>query len=98
RCPYRARDQASRQRRGKLSISCPHRSRNGTSAVNLLVRYSIPVFFAATDRRAPAMAWSVAVSGNKVKVVARNDGDRRLRIASLNIRNAKGKTVSFSKG
>jgi fimbrial chaperone protein len=69
-----------------------------TSAVNLLVRYSIPVFFAASDRRAPAVAWSVAVSGNKVKVIARNDGDRRLRIASLNIRSAKGKTVSFSKG
>jgi fimbrial chaperone protein len=68
------------------------------NAVNLLVRYSIPVFFGASDRRDPAVAWSVAVSGNKVKVTAHNDGDRRIRIASLNIRNAKGKTVSFGKG
>jgi fimbrial chaperone protein len=68
------------------------------NAVNLLVRYSIPVFFGASDRRDPAVAWSVTVSGNKVKVTARNDGDRRIRIASLNIRNAKGKTVSFGKG
>lgn len=68
------------------------------NAVNLLVRYSIPVFFGASDRRDPAVAWSVAVSGNKVKVTARNDGDRRIWIASLNIRNAKGKTVSFGKG
>ena len=77
-------------------LPAPHQKR--TSAVNLLVRYSIPVFFGASERRDPAVAWTVAVSGNKVKVTARNDGDRRLRIASLNIRNSKGKTVLFSKG
>jgi fimbrial chaperone protein len=77
-------------------LPAPHQKR--TSAVNLLVRYSIPVFFGASERRDPAVAWTVAVSGNKVKVTARNDGDRRLRIAALNIRNSKGKTVSFSKG
>jgi fimbrial chaperone protein len=68
------------------------------NAVNLLVRYSIPVFFGASDRRDPAVAWTVAVSGNKVKVTARNEGDRRIRIAALNIRDAKGKTVAFGKG
>jgi fimbrial chaperone protein len=64
----------------------------------LLVRYSIPVFFGASDRRDAAVVWSVAVSGNKVKVTARNDGDCRIRIAALNIRDAKGKTATFSKG
>ena len=68
------------------------------NAVNLLVRYSIPVFFGASDRRDPAVAWAAAVSGNKIKVTARNEGDRRIRIAALNIRDAKGKTVSFGKG
>jgi len=77
-------------------LPVPHTKR--TSAVNLLVRYSIPVFFGGLDKHDAAVAWTVAVSGNKVKVTARNDGDRRLRIASLNIRNSKGKTVSFSKG
>jgi fimbrial chaperone protein len=76
----------------------PAPAQKRTNAVNLLVRYSIPVFFGASERRDPAVAWTVAVSGNKVKVTARNDGDRRLRIASLNIRDGKGKTVSFSKG
>jgi fimbrial chaperone protein len=68
------------------------------NAVHLLVRYSIPVFFSASDRRDPAVAWAVAVNGSKIKVTARNDGDRRIRIASLNLRDAKGKTVSFGKG
>ena len=68
------------------------------NAVNLLVRYSIPVFFGASERRDPAVAWTVAVSGNKVKVTAHNNGERRIRIAALNIRDAKGKTVSFGKG
>jgi len=78
----------------------PATQQKRTSAVNLLVlvRYSIPVFFGASERRDPAVAWSVVVSGTKVKVTARNDGDRRLRVAALNIRNNKGKTVSFSKG
>jgi fimbrial chaperone protein len=67
-------------------------------AVNLLVRYSIPVFFGAADRRDPAVAWAVSVNGGKIRVTARNDGDRRARIAGLNIRDAKGKTISFGKG
>jgi len=68
------------------------------NAVHLLVRYSIPVFFSSSDRRDPTVAWAVAVNGNRIKVTARNDGDRRIRIASLNLRDAKGKTVSFGKG
>ena len=100
-CPHRARDQTSDQRRGKLSgliDQLPEASQQRTNAVHLLVRYSIPVFFGASERRDPAVAWTVAVSGNRIKVTARNDGERRVRIAALNIRDAKGKTVSFGKG
>jgi fimbrial chaperone protein len=76
----------------------PESTAQRTNAVHLLVRYSIPVFFGASERRDPAVAWTVAATGNKIKVTARNDGERRVRIASLNIRDAKGKTVSFGKG
>lgn len=76
----------------------PEASQQRGNAVKLLVRYSIPVFFGASERRDPAVGWTVAVSGNKIKVTARNDGERRVRIAALNIRDAKGKTVSFGKG
>jgi fimbrial chaperone protein len=76
----------------------PAASQQRGHSVKLLMRYSIPVFFGASDRRDAAVAWTAAVSGNKVKITARNDGDRRIRIASLNLRDGKGKTVSFSKG
>jgi fimbrial chaperone protein len=76
----------------------PEPAQKGMNAVNLLVRYSIPVFFGASDRSNPAVAWNVAVSGNTVKVTAHNAGDRRIRIATLNIKDAKGKTISLGNG
>jgi len=76
----------------------PAPSQQHGNTVNLLMRYSIPVFFGASERRDPSVAWTVAVTGNRIKVTAQNGGERRIRIASLNIRDAKGKTVSFGKG
>ena len=70
--------------------------KNGT--INLLVRYSIPVFFGAADKKSPKIAWSVTASGNKVTVMANNSGDRRLRISALNLRDANGKNLSFGPG
>ena len=74
----------------------PSQQKNGT--VNLLVRYSIPVFFGAADKKSPALAWSLAKNGDKVVLTAHNSGDRRLRISALHLRDAKGKTVSFGAG
>src|SRR4051812_23852746 len=42
----------------------PDLSQQKNGAVNLLVRYSIPVFFGASDKKAPAVSWSVAVKGD----------------------------------
>ena len=71
-------------------------SKNGT--VNLIVRYSIPVFFGAPDKTSPALAWSLASAGGRVTVTARNSGDRRIRISALSLRDAQGRTVSFGDG
>jgi fimbrial chaperone protein len=76
----------------------PDASQQRGNTVNLLMRYSIPVFFGAADRSTPKVAWTVAVTGNKVRVTARNEGERRIRIAALNLRDSKGKTVTFGKG
>ena len=70
--------------------------KNGT--VNLVVRYSIPVFFGTSDKSNPAVAWSLATSGDKLTVVARNSGERRLRISALSLRDANGKIISFGNG
>ena len=70
--------------------------RNG--AVNLMVRYSIPVFFGAANKKNPTVAWSVATNGDKITLTARNSGDRRLRISALSLRDASGKSLSFGNG
>jgi fimbrial chaperone protein len=76
----------------------PDLSQQKNGAVNLLVRYSIPVFFGAAEKRSPAVQWSAAIKGDKLIVVARNTGDRRLRISSLNVRDASGRSISFGNG
>jgi fimbrial chaperone protein len=66
--------------------------------VNLVLRYSIPVFFYHSDVAPPKLAWSVDHSGGKLSVVARNSGDRHVRISALKLRDASGSTVSFGNG
>jgi fimbrial chaperone protein len=76
----------------------PDLSQQKNGMVNLLVRYSIPVFFGTADKKSPTVAWSLTRSGDKVTVIAQNAGDRRLRVSALNLRDATGKTISFGNG
>jgi len=70
--------------------------KNGT--INLLVRYSIPVFFGTPDKKSPVMAWSLAVKDGKMFLTAQNSGERRLRISDLGLRDANGRSISFGTG
>jgi len=76
----------------------PNLSQQRNGAINLLVRYSIPVFFGTADKQNPKIAWSVARHGNKIIVTANNSGERRLRISALRLRDTNGKTLSFGPG
>jgi fimbrial chaperone protein len=77
----------------------PDLSQQRNGSVNLMVRYSIPVFFGATNRKNPTVAWSVATSGDKITLTAHNTGDRRLRISALSLsNNDSGKNLSFGNG
>src|ERR1043165_851698 len=76
----------------------PDLSQQKNGAVNLMVRYSIPVFFGAPNKKQPTVAWSVATNGDKVTLTAHNSGDRRLRISALSLRDGNGKTLSFGNG
>jgi len=76
----------------------PDRTQLKSGVVNLIVRHSIPVFFGAPEKTNPAVTWSLVSRGDKVTVVARNNGERRVRISALNIRDGKGKTLSFGSG
>ncbi len=76
----------------------PQPPKQTVRAINLLVRQSIPVFFRSRQLSAAAVSWSLAYEGDKLVVTARNDGQERLRIASLQLRNAAGQTISFGSG
>jgi len=76
----------------------PDLSQRKNGAVNLLMRYSIPVFFGAQNKKSPTVTWSLAVKGSKLTLMARNTGDRRLRISALKLRDASGHTVSLGNG
>jgi len=76
----------------------PDLSQQKNGGVNLMVRYSIPVFFGARNKKSPTLAWSVAVKGNKVTLSAHNTGDRRLRISALTLRDASGHRISLGAG
>jgi len=76
----------------------PDLSLQKNGAVNLMVRYSIPVFFGAANKKNPTLAWSVAVKGDKVTLAAHNTGDRRLRISALTLKDANGRSISLGNG
>jgi fimbrial chaperone protein len=76
----------------------PDLSQQRNGAVNLMVRYSIPVFFGAANKKNPTVTWSVAPNGDKLTLTAHNSGDRRLRISALSLRDAGGKSLSFGSG
>lgn len=76
----------------------PDAANQRNRAVNLLLRYSIPVFFYPATGIPPTLAWSIDQSGGKLAVVARNTGDRHMRISNLKLRDDKGTTVSFGNG
>lgn len=77
-------------------IPDPARQRN--SAINLVLRYSVPVFFLAPEASQPKVAWSVSRKNGRLVVSVTNSGDKRLRIAGLKIRDSNGTLVSFGDG
>lgn len=76
----------------------PNPRRQPARAVNLLIRHSIPIFFRNPQLSASNVAWSLSQEGERLAVVATNNGDERMRIASLRLRDASGKMISFGNG
>lgn len=68
------------------------------NVVNLALRYSIPVFFSPPEAGAPKLTWTFRKSGGQVAVTLRNDGERRVRISALRLRDRAGATASFGAG
>lgn len=76
----------------------PDPAHKQSSAVNIVLRYSIPVFFVAPSSTEARLNWTIQQQGGRIFVTASNSGDRRVRISRLKIKDAKGVTVSFGDG
>ena len=76
----------------------PDRSKPTRSAVNFMMRYSVPVFFSPARQRAPELAWSIEQRNGVVTLTAANSGTRRVRIAELGLSSQSGTTVASRKG
>ncbi|KRA56681.1 hypothetical protein ASD79_16600 [Caulobacter sp. Root655] len=69
----------------------------GARSVTLLMRHSIPLFFAASGDRAK-IEWRLIQSEGGPALLASNTGARHLRIANLRIRDATGAVLAERKG
>jgi fimbrial chaperone protein len=74
----------------------PARQRNGV--VNIVLRYSVPIFFTTVLSADPKLNWEIQQRDGRAFVVASNSGARRVRISRLKIQDAKGATASFGDG
>lgn len=66
--------------------------------INLVLRYSIPVFFLPANAEPAKLTWSVEQHNGRVQLSAVNEGDRHVRLAGLNVRDHNGTHVSFGPG
>ncbi len=76
----------------------PKAVRSSGRSVNLLVRHSIPVFFAPSNVGKASIQWSASIKNGKLMLTAQNLGDRRLRVAALRVHDSRGNVVSFGDG
>jgi fimbrial chaperone protein len=63
----------------------PDASERRNGMVSVALRYVVPVFFFAGERRPPRLQWSIARENGSPYLIARNEGDRRVRIAELSL-------------
>ncbi|MGZ3409002.1 MAG: fimbrial biogenesis chaperone [Xanthobacteraceae bacterium] len=68
------------------------------ATVNIVLRYSIPVFFTVPSATAPKLKWELQKRNNKPVIVASNSGERYARISKLKVTDGKGAVVNFGEG
>jgi fimbrial chaperone protein len=74
----------------------PALQRNG--AIGVVLRQSIPVFFAAPDRARPQVEWSLTQTGGQLNLIAANSGGRRVQVSEVALQTQNGRTVTFGRG
>ena len=66
------------------------------AGVGFAMRYSVPVFFSAAGQETD-LNWTAKIAGGQLRIVAENDGGRRVRLADLKVVKG-GKSVNVGQG
>lgn len=76
----------------------PNASTPRSGTVAIVVRHSLPVFFRPSTDDRPNLSWKLENKNGREGLVARNSGQRRVRIAALSVRDETGQTVHVAPG
>jgi fimbrial chaperone protein len=76
----------------------PDPARRRPGIVNLVLRYSVPVFFRSPDVGPAQVSWTIGRTGNALAVTAKNAGQQRLKIADLKLMDGPGQSITLGKG
>jgi fimbrial chaperone protein len=76
----------------------PDPATRGNRVVNLVMRYSIPIFFYPHDADEAKLVWSIEQRNGRIYVSAKNSGTRHARISVLTIRDKNGAIAFFGNG
>ncbi|HVV63721.1 MAG TPA: molecular chaperone [Pseudolabrys sp.] len=69
-----------------------------SGAITFVVRQSIPIFFGPADAETAGLEWSVARDRHGYRITGINRGGKRLRIATLQLRDGRGAVVARRNG
>ena len=76
----------------------PDLARRQAGVVNVVLRYSLPVFFRSSDAERSQISWTVRQRGNVFTVAVKNVGQQRLKIADLKLRDGAGRGITLGNG
>ena len=75
----------------------PAAPKAGATGVDFAVRYSIPVFF-TTMVIESNIGWKATIDKSGLRLQAKNDGDRRVKVSALQVSSKSGASINFGDG
>jgi fimbrial chaperone protein len=73
-------------------------ARKQPGIIALVLRHSVPLFFVARQSAAAAPHYAITQSANGLTLRVSNQGDRRIQLSAIAIKNAAGRQVTFGPG
>jgi fimbrial chaperone protein len=66
--------------------------------IQMVMRYSVPVFFASDQKTAPSVEMGIQQNGGKLTIAISNKGSAHLKLSGMKATDAAGHVVSFGNG